>query len=212
MKDVWSYDPDGCAGVRTSLNYVCNLASIVGPDNDDCDLACINIILLKPCNLCRGLMLSACKQFSLLDVRFCFKLQGHLLFVNPFTAKVAIMRLLGSAPKSHLCDRRRRSTVTGLSDLMTLYWPRVFILQTDAKSIQFFQKHAKLIENCFSRSKVQLTRVWELLTRRWNAWHWESHCVVTAGGERVKDLRVFGKKYLKSLTANISCTKRKVAC
>jgi hypothetical protein len=35
----------------------------------------------------------------------------------------------------------------------------VFILQTDAKSIQYFQKHAKLIENQFSRSKVQLTRV-----------------------------------------------------
>jgi hypothetical protein len=61
----------------------------------------------------------------------------------------------------------------------------VFILQTDAKSIQCFQKHAKLIENRFSRTKVQLTRVWELLTRRWNAWHCESHCVFTAGGERV---------------------------
>jgi hypothetical protein len=24
--------------------------------------------------------------------------------LNPFTAEVAIMRLLGSAPKSHLCD------------------------------------------------------------------------------------------------------------
>jgi hypothetical protein len=97
------------------------------------------------------------------------------------------MRLLRSGPKSHLCDQRRRSKVTGLSDLMTLfYWPRVFILQTDAKSIQCFQKHAKLIENWFSRWKIQLTRVWELLTRRWNAWHWESHCVFTAGGERVK--------------------------
>jgi hypothetical protein len=32
----------------------------------------------------------------------------------------------------------------------------VFILQTDAKSIQCFQKHAKLIENRFSRSKVRL--------------------------------------------------------
>jgi hypothetical protein len=106
--------------------------------------------------------------------RFCF---------NPFTAEVAIMRLLGSAPKSHLCDQRR-SKVTGLSDLMTLYWPRVFILQT--KSIQCFEKHAKRIENWFNRSKVQLTRVWELLTRRWNAWHWESYCVFTAGGERVK--------------------------
>jgi hypothetical protein len=31
---------------------------------------------------------------------------GFLVFFvfNPFTAEVAIMRLLGSAPKSHLCD------------------------------------------------------------------------------------------------------------
>jgi hypothetical protein len=43
-----------------------------------------------------------------------------------------------------------------------------------------------MIENRFNRSNVQLTRVWELLTRCWNAWHWESHCVITAGGERVK--------------------------
>jgi hypothetical protein len=40
----------------------------------------------------------------------------------------------------------------------------VFILQTYAKSIECFQKHAKLIENRFSRSKVLLTRVWEILT------------------------------------------------
>jgi DNA-binding ferritin-like protein (Dps family) len=39
---------------------------------------------------------------------------------NLFTADVAIMRLLGSVPMSHLCDQKRRSTVTGLSDLMTL--------------------------------------------------------------------------------------------
>jgi hypothetical protein len=39
--------------------------------------------------------------------------------INPFTAEVAIMRLLGSAPKSHLCDQRRRSKVIGLS--MTLF-------------------------------------------------------------------------------------------
>jgi hypothetical protein len=31
------------------------------------------------------------------------------------------MRLLGSAPKSHLGDQRRRSKLTGLSDLMTLF-------------------------------------------------------------------------------------------
>jgi hypothetical protein len=77
-----------------------------------------------------------------------------------------------------------------LSDLMTLFFYLgcffVFLLQTDAKSIPCFQKQAKLIQNRFSRSKVHLTRVWELLTRRWNAWHWESHCVFTAGGERVK--------------------------
>jgi hypothetical protein len=41
--------------------------------------------------------------------------------LNPFTAEVAIMRLLGSAPISHLCDKKRRSKVTGLSDLMTLF-------------------------------------------------------------------------------------------
>jgi hypothetical protein len=31
------------------------------------------------------------------------------------------MQLLGSAPVSHLCDQKRRSKVTGLSDLMTLF-------------------------------------------------------------------------------------------
>jgi hypothetical protein len=36
----------------------------------------------------------------------------------------------------------------------SFHWPGVFILQTDAKSMQCFQKHAKLIENRFSRSKV----------------------------------------------------------
>jgi hypothetical protein len=46
--------------------------------------------------------------------------RSKILF-NPFTAEVAIMRLLGSALKSHLCDQRRRSKVTGLSDLMTLF-------------------------------------------------------------------------------------------
>jgi hypothetical protein len=40
---------------------------------------------------------------------------------NPFTAEVAIMRLLGLAPMSHLCDQKRRGKVTGLSDLMTLF-------------------------------------------------------------------------------------------
>jgi hypothetical protein len=40
--------------------------------------------------------------------------------INPFTADVAIMRHLGSAPLSHLCDRRGYTKVIGLSDLNTL--------------------------------------------------------------------------------------------
>jgi hypothetical protein len=46
-------------------------------------------------------------------------------------------------------------------------------------------KKKKLIANQFSRSKV-IECVWELLTRRWNAWNSERHCIFTAGGERVK--------------------------
>jgi hypothetical protein len=38
----------------------------------------------------------------------------HVRFdFNSFTDEVAIMRLLGSAPMSHLCDQKRRSKVTG---------------------------------------------------------------------------------------------------
>jgi hypothetical protein len=48
-------------------------------------------------------------------------LESYDHIINPFTAEVAIMRLLGSALKSHLCDQRRRSNVTGLSDHMTLF-------------------------------------------------------------------------------------------
>jgi hypothetical protein len=93
------------------------------------------------------------------------------------------MRLLGSAPKSHLCDQRRSSKVTGLSN-DSFYWPRVLILQTDIKSIQCFQKHAKLIENWF-RSKVQLTSVGtfnKTLERlamreslRYHSWRWKGY-------------------------------------
>jgi hypothetical protein len=50
-----------------------------------------------------------------------FEIDCKTSTINPFTAEVANMRLLGSAPKSHLCDQRRRSKVTGLSDLMTLF-------------------------------------------------------------------------------------------
>jgi hypothetical protein len=50
-------------------------------------------------------------------------------------------------------------------------------------------KHTILIENRFSRSTViqnSINWLWAFLTRRCNAWHWERHCVFTAGGERVK--------------------------
>jgi hypothetical protein len=39
--------------------------------------------------------------------------------------------------------------------------------------------------------KIQLTRVWELFTRRWNTWPWERHCVLTAGGERVNGESIY---------------------
>jgi hypothetical protein len=53
------------------------------------------------------------------QLTFCSGFTGQ--YFNPFTAEVAIMRLLGSAPMSHLCDQKRRSKVTGLPDLMTLF-------------------------------------------------------------------------------------------
>jgi hypothetical protein len=65
-------------------------------------------------------------------------------------------------------------------------------MQIDARRIQCSQTTTttttttttKLIANQFSRSKV-IDCVAELLTRRWNAWHSERHCVFTAGGEKV---------------------------
>jgi hypothetical protein len=60
------------------------------------------------------------------------------------------------------------------------YWPGVFILQTDAKSIQ---KHTKLIENRFSRSKFNwlivgtsqkaLERLALRQTLRFHSWRWK---------------------------------------
>jgi hypothetical protein len=51
----------------------------------------------------------------------------------------------------------------------------------------------KMIANQFSRSKV-IDCVVQLLTMRWNAWQSERHRAFTAGGERVKDLRVAGSQ------------------
>ena len=75
---------------------------------------------------------------------------------NPFPADVANKRHLGSAPKSHFCDLTGKTEVIGLPGLMTLFIDlgSEFILQTDGKSIQGFQKHTELIENRFSRLKV----------------------------------------------------------
>jgi hypothetical protein len=50
---------------------------------------------------------------------FKYKRANHFILWLTLSLPVAIMRFLGSAPKSHLCDQRRRSKVTGLSDLMT---------------------------------------------------------------------------------------------
>jgi hypothetical protein len=85
-------------------------------------------------------------------------MEKKTLDFNPSTAEVAIMRLLSSAPKSHLCDQRRRSKMTGLSDLMTLFIDlgRLYYKQMQ-RAFTVLKKHAKRIENRFSRSKVQLT-------------------------------------------------------
>jgi hypothetical protein len=81
--------------------------------------------------------------------------------INSFTAEVAIMRLLGSAPLPHLCGQKRRSKVTGLHDLMTLFIDLgCSYCKQMQRAFNVLKKHAKLIENRFSRSKVQLTRVW----------------------------------------------------
>jgi hypothetical protein len=96
------------------------------------------------------------------------------------------MRLVGSAPKSHLCDQRRRGKMTGLSDLMTLF--------IDLGCLYFnqTQRTFNVFKNTLHWLKIdsvdqKFNWVWELLTRCWNVWHWESYCVFTAGGERVKN-------------------------
>jgi hypothetical protein len=67
--------------------------------------------------------------------------------VNPFPADVANKRHKGLAPKTQFSETKVWSNDS-------FYCPGVFILQTDAKSIQCLQKHTKLFENRFSRSKV----------------------------------------------------------
>jgi hypothetical protein len=83
---------------------------------------------------------------TLIGFATLFSLQ--LIFCYPFSADVANKRHLGSAQKSHYCNLTGKTEVIDLSDLMTLFIDLgCFILHTDAKSIQRFQKHTKLIEN-----------------------------------------------------------------
>jgi hypothetical protein len=108
-------------------------------------------------------------------------------FLNPFSADVANKRHLGSAPKSHLCDDRENWSAWLVWSNDSFHWPEVFILQRDARSIQFWKNTLNWlkIDSVDQKFvKILLKRVWELLTRRWNARHWEKHYVFTAGGER----------------------------
>jgi hypothetical protein len=54
--------------------------------------------------------------------------------------------------------------------------------------------------------KIQLTREWELLIRRWNAWHWEPHCVFTAGGERVMQCVSQCQAFQRLMRSSQQCT------
>jgi hypothetical protein len=78
------------------------------------------------------------------------------IFVNSFPADVAIKQHLGSAPKSHFCDDRENWSGWLVWPNDSFYRPRVFLFQTDAKSIHCFQKYTRLIENRFSRSKGEI--------------------------------------------------------
>jgi hypothetical protein len=96
------------------------------------------------------------------------------------------MRLLGSEPMSHLCDQKRRSIVTGLSDLMTLFIDLgcLYCKQTQ-RAFNVFQNTLNWLEIDSVDQKFNWLECGNF-SRRWNAWHWESHCVFTAGGEWVK--------------------------
>jgi hypothetical protein len=102
--------------------------------------------------------------------------------INPFTAKVVNKRLLGRPPKS-LFGTKAHKNKHLLIKIALLTWG--VCNATDAQCIQYFQKHEKMIANQFSRSKV-INCVGKLITRHWNAWHSERHCVFTGGGKRAK--------------------------
>jgi hypothetical protein len=137
------------------------------------------------------------------------KIKRKWLF-NPFPADVAIKRHLGSAPKSHFCDLTGKTEVIGLSDLMTLLltWG-IYIGNRRIEHSMFKKKINWLKIDLVDQKlfKIQLTKMWELVTRRWNAWHWEKHCIFTAGGERVKEKK--GNKLWTFLTKMFICRSNK---
>jgi hypothetical protein len=75
-----------------------------------------------------------------------------------------------------------------LSDLMTLFIDLecLYCKQTQRAFSKNTLNWLKIDSADQKLFKIQLTRVWELVTKHWNAWHWERHCVFTAGGERVR--------------------------
>jgi hypothetical protein len=113
------------------------------------------------------------------------------VILNPFTAKVA-----NNWISNCQADRQSRFLTQSRTKTNSFTYQNCFInlgclwcKQTHAAH-SMPQKHKKIIANQFSRSKV-INCLGELLTRLWNAWHSERHCVVTAGGERVKEVLPF---------------------
>jgi hypothetical protein len=87
-----------------------------------CDYSVPSIILLQQhqkIHLMPNQNLLATQTFS--NLQHLREVGAPRVHVLTLSLLIAIMRLLGSAPKSHLCDQKRRSKVTGLSDLMTLF-------------------------------------------------------------------------------------------
>jgi hypothetical protein len=59
--------------------------------------------------------------------------------INPFTAEVAIMRLLGSAPVAFVRPEKEEQSDWFVWPNDSFYWHRVFILQTDARAFDVFK-------------------------------------------------------------------------
>jgi hypothetical protein len=95
--------------------------------------------------------------------------------INPFPAYATNKQYLGSAPKSYFCNLTGKTKVIGLSDLMTLLIDLgcLYCKQTQ-RAFNVFKNTLNCLKiNSVDQKlfKIQLTRVWEFFTRRWNAWH-----------------------------------------